>query len=206
MRFLTAMAVAVLWAGNVAAQSAVQEKLKLVQADPAAAKAAAEAGERAAFFCVNCHGPGGNAKEPGVPALAGQNPAYLLEQIRKFGAGERKNQFMEGMIKVLKDEERIQIALHYASTPMAPKAFDAALATKGRDVFAKHCVRCHGEQGLGAETIPRIAGQSAPYLQTTIMRYRERTGERNNALMSIATSALKPDEIPAVANYLASLR
>lgn len=201
-----AMFAALLCAGSVHAQSAVQEKLKAVQADPTAARAAAEAGEKAAFFCVNCHGEGGNSKQPEVPTLAGQNPAYLLEQIRKFGAGERKNQFMEGMIKVLNEEQRIQIALHYAATPVVPKSFDATQAAKGKDVFVRHCVRCHGEKGLGNETIPRIAGQSAVYVETTVNRYRDKTGERNNALMSIATAALKKEEIPAVAHYLASMR
>lgn len=203
---LGALVVALLFAGDASAQTAVQEKLKAIQADPVAVRTAAEAGGKAAFFCVNCHGEGGNSKMPEVPTLAGQNPAYLLEQIRKFGAGERKNQFMEGMIKVLKEDERIQIALHYAEAKHDPVPFDAAQAARGRDIFVKHCVRCHGEKGLGNEIIPRIAGQSAVYLQTTITRYRDRTGERNNPLMAIATASLKKEEITAVSNYLASLR
>ncbi|MDP3440591.1 MAG: c-type cytochrome, partial [Azonexus sp.] len=73
--------------GMVQAQPALQERIKAVQADPAARKAAVEAGKKTAFFCANCHGEDGVSKTPEVPNLAGQNPGYLLEQIRKFAAG-----------------------------------------------------------------------------------------------------------------------
>lgn len=183
----------------------IQERIKVVAADPAALKVAVEAGRKASFFCANCHGEDGNSKIPEVPNLAGQNPSYLLEQIRKFGSGERKDQFMQGMIKVLKEEERMQIALFYANSPVQPGKGDASLAARGKDSFNRLCSRCHGEKGHGAETIPRLAGQKMPYLQTSITRYRDKTGERNNQLMAIATAPLKNDEITAITHYLTQL-
>ena len=102
------------------AQPVIQERLKAIQADPATVKLAVDAGRKASFFCANCHGENGISKTPDVPNLAGQNPAYILEQMRKFVSGERKDPFMQGLIKVLKDEERVQIALYYASVPVAP--------------------------------------------------------------------------------------
>jgi len=185
--------------------AALQDRLKLVSADPAAQRAAIEAGKKLTFFCANCHGDEGVSKTPEVPNLAGQNPAYLLEQIRKFGAGERKDQFMQGLIKVLKDEERVQIALYYASVPVAPSPADAAKAAQGKTLFTKLCTRCHGEQARGNELYPRLASQKMPYLQTSIMRYRDNTGVRNNQLMSIATAPLKNEDITALANYLTQL-
>ena len=182
------------------AQPALQERLKTVQGDPVALKTAVEAGKKATFFCANCHGEDGVSKTPDVPNLAGQNPAYLLEQIRKFGAGERKDAFMQGLIKVLKDEERLQVALFYASATVAPTPADAAQAARGKELFAKLCVRCHGEQARGNELYPRLAGQKLPYLQSSITRYRDKTGIRNNQLMSIATSALRNEDIVAVAD------
>lgn len=187
------------------AQPTVQERLKTIQGDPAALKAAVEAGRKASFFCANCHGENGISKSPEVPNLAGQNPAYLLEQIRKFGTGERKDPFMQGLIKVLKDEDRLQIALFFASEPVPPSKADAAQAAKGKELFTKLCVRCHGEQARGGELYPRLAGQKLPYLQTTITRYRDGTGIRNNQLMSIATAPLKNEDVSAVANYLTQL-
>ena len=192
-------------AGLASAQSPVQEKIKAIQADPAALKAAVDAGKKATFFCANCHGEEGISKTPDVPNLAGQNPAYLLEQIRKFGSGERKDKFMQGLIKVLKDEERLQVALFYAAATVPPSPASVAQVAHGKELFAKLCVRCHGEQARGNETIARLAGQKLPYLQKTITRYRDQTGERNNQLMSIATAGLKNEDIVALANYITQM-
>lgn len=186
--------------------AALQERLKALAADPVALRTAIDAGKKVTFFCANCHGDEGISKTPEVPNLAGQNPGYLLEQIRKFGSGERKDPFMQGLIKVLKDEERLQAAAFYSSVVVPPSRADAAQAARGKELFAKLCVRCHGEQARGNELYPRLAGQKLPYLQTSITRYRDGTGIRNNQLMNIATSTLKNDDIVAVANYLTQLR
>ncbi len=191
--------------GAASAQTPAQDRLKAVQADPAALKHAIEAGQKASFFCVNCHGDSGISKIPEVPNLAGQNPAYLLEQIRKFGAGERKDQFMQGLIKVLKDEERVQIALYFGSQTVQPSKADPVQVARGKELFTKLCVRCHGEAARGDATIPRLAGQQIPYIVSSVTRYRDNTGVRNNQLMSIATSSLKNEDIKAIANYVTQL-
>jgi len=185
--------------------SAPQERLKAIASDPEALRKAIDAGKKVTFFCVNCHGENGISKIPEVPNLAGQNSAYLLEQIRKFGAGERKNQFMQGLIKVLKDEERLQAAYYYSSIAVPPSAADPSLAARGKELFTKLCVRCHGERAHGDELTPRLAGQRIAYLQASIRNYRDGNGIRNNTLMSIATSVLKNDDVTAVAHYLTQL-
>lgn len=196
----------VLACGQALAQSVPLERLKALQGDPNGLKTAIEAGRKAAFFCVNCHGDDGLSKINEVPNLAGQNAAYLLEQIRKFGTGERKDQFMQGLIKVLKDEERVQVALYYASIQVPPsRPAEPAQVARGKELFGKLCVRCHGEQARGNELFPRIAGQHLVYLKTSITRYRDGTGIRNNQLMSIATATLKNEDINAIANYLTQL-
>ncbi len=205
MRGLVFAAVLGALSSAVLAQSDIQDRLKQIQADPAALKVAVDAGKKASFFCANCHGELGISKIPEVPNLAGQNPGYLLEQIRKFGSGERKDQFMQGLIKVLKDDERLQIALFYANAPVVPTAADPALVSKGKELFAKLCVRCHGPQARGNEVYPRLAGQKQVYLNTSITRYRDNTGIRNNQLMSIATASLKNEEILAISHYLTQL-
>lgn len=190
---------------SVQGQSLSLDRLKAVQADPVTLKAAVEAGRKASFFCANCHGEDGVSKTSEVPNLAGQNPAYLLEQIRKFAAGERKDPFMQGLIKVLKDDERVQLALFYANSSVAPNRANADLAARGKVLFDKLCTRCHGEKAYGNELYPRIASQKVPYLQASITRYRDRTGIRSNQLMSIATASLKDEEIVSIANYLTQL-
>lgn len=191
--------------GFAESDTALQERLKSIGSDPAALRAAVDAGKKITFFCANCHGEDGISKTPDVPNLAGQNPAYLLEQIRKFASGERKDPFMQGLIKVLKGDERIQVAYYYASNKVSPSPADSSQVPHGKEVFSRHCIRCHGEQARGNELFPRLAGQKAAYLKTSITRYRDKTGERNNQLMSIATAPLKNEEISAVANYLTQL-
>jgi cytochrome c553 len=205
MRALILAAALLVAGGSAVAQQTVQDQLKAIQADPLALRAAIGAGKKVTFFCANCHGENGVSKILEVPNLAGQNPAYLLEQIRKFGAGERKDPFMQGLIKVLSDEERLQVASYYSSKPVPPSNSDVALAARGKVLFGKLCVRCHGEQARGNEVIPRIAGQKLPYLKLSITRYRDKTGIRNSQLMAIATSILKDEEIIAISNYLTQL-
>jgi cytochrome c553 len=145
------------------------------------------------------------SKTPDVPNLAGQNPATCWSRFASLAVANARTPFMQGLIKVLKDEERLQIALYYANVSVRPTPTDAAQAAKGKVVFAKLCARCHGEQAHGSELYPRLAGQKLPYLQTSITRYRDNTGIRNNQLMTIATASLKNDDITAVAHYLTQL-
>lgn len=203
-----AIALAV-WLGVGGVQALAEtpaERVKALQADPGRWQAAIDAGRRTAEFCANCHGDKGYSKSPEVPNLGGQNPAYLLEQIRKFGAGERKDQFMQGLIKALKDEERLQLAAYYASLDVPAGKADAVLAPRGKDLFVRLCARCHGEAAHGSETIPRLAGQQGEYLKKTITRYRDGTGERIYTLMQVATGGLKNEDITALAAYLTALK
>ena len=41
--------------------------------------------------CIACHGPNGNSTNPEWPNLAGQNAAYIAEQLRLFRAGQRSS-------------------------------------------------------------------------------------------------------------------
>lgn len=186
------------------AQTAGGERMKALQADAAKYQAAVESGRSIAAFCANCHGDSGVSKMPEVPNLAGQNPAYLLEQIRKFGSGERKDQFMQGLIKAMKDEERLQVAAYFASMSVPAGKAEAAAVTRGKEFYTKLCARCHGDKAHGNETIPRLAGQQAEYLKKSVARYRDNSGERIYPLMQIATAGLKNEDIAAVAAYLSA--
>lgn len=187
------------------ADDALVQRMKQIQADPATLQEAVKAGHKAAFFCANCHGDQGYAKTTDVPNLSGQHPTYLLEQIRKFASGERINQFMQGLIKVLSDEERMKIALFYATMSVKIGKFDSARAQQGKPIYDKLCKRCHFSDGHGNETIPRLAGQQVPYLITSVSRYRDGTGIRNDQMMAIATAKMKDEDILNVAHYLSSL-
>jgi len=135
-------------------------RLKEVQLDPKLQESLLKTGQRVAAVCANCHGEGGNSSKPDIPNLAGQNPSYLVEQLRQFADGQRRYEFMEGMIKAMSRDEKIGAVLFYASQKVTHKpAANATLAAKGKDYFNKICWRCHAEDGRGNEKFARIAGQ-----------------------------------------------
>jgi cytochrome c553 len=198
---------AVLFSSSVAAETKAERKLAGLIGNANAVAAAADAGKKASFFCANCHGADGNSAIPEVPNLAGQNPVFLLEQIRKFGEGQRKNEFMEKMIRVLSDDDKVDIALYYAQQHVKTRPVgDTTLQAKGMDWFSKICIRCHGEQGRGNERIARIAGQQPTYLTLTLTRYRDRTGERIDPLMATNTAFLKDEDIKALVEYVSRMK
>lgn len=196
-----------LFSGSVAGQTRTERKLTAVMGNAKAVEAAVEAGKKASFFCANCHGPDGNSNIGEVPNLAGQNPVFLLEQIRKFGEGSRKNEFMEQLIRVLSEEDKINIAVYYAQQPVRLRPVtDTTLQARGMELYSKVCVRCHGEQGRGGERIARLAGQQPPYLNLALTRYRDRTGERIDPLMAANTAFLKDEDIKAVVEYVSHMK
>jgi len=202
--FRTVVLLALALAG-FSANAQSPDRLKNVLAETGSRNAAIEAGRKASSFCANCHGVDGNSKLGEVPNLAGQNPIYLLNQVNKFYTGERKDQWMEPAIKLLNETERLNIVAYYSSMRvMPPGAVPASQA--GRDLFKRTCARCHGEQALGGERFPRLAGQQHTYLVTSLTRYRDRTGTRMEPEMLAMTAALHDTDIRALADYLSSLR
>ena len=203
---VAAMAVGI-WMGHAVAQTLPEEKLAATLQSSKAMETAVSGGREASVFCANCHGADGNSAIAEVPNLAGQNPAYLLEQIRKFGAGERKNEFMQGLIKVLSDSEKVNIALYYSQLQVkARSGGDPALLAKGQAWYSKICFRCHGNEGRGNEKIARVSGQQPEYLALTLKRYRDGTGERVNPAMAANTSMLKDADIQALVEYVSHMK
>lgn len=182
-------------------------RLKSMESDPALSATALRVGAKVAAVCANCHGDNGNSRQPDTPNLAGQNPRYLLEQMQKFVEGRRRNEFMEGMIKAMKPDERASAAWFYARQTVAPQPpVDAALRAKGKAYFDQVCFRCHGADGHGSENFARVAGQHPSYVAQALKRYRD-GGElkRSDPLMSAATKGMSDTDIQAVAAYVASL-
>jgi cytochrome c553 len=67
--------------------------------------------------CSACHGEEGIAKDREVPHLAGQNEAYLLNQLRAFRTGRRPHKEMRYEARQLSDNEMQAIAQYYAGLP-----------------------------------------------------------------------------------------
>jgi cytochrome c553/cytochrome c5 len=71
--------------------------------------------------CMDCHGPGGHARNPSYPNLAGQHAAYLAQQLELFQSGQRGgSSFAHLMAHVaprLSPVQRRDVAAYYASLP-----------------------------------------------------------------------------------------
>ena len=72
------------------------------EAAPAVA-GSAEAGATKAAVCTACHGVNGNSVNPEWPSLAGQNAAYVREQLELFKAKKRNNPIMQPIIDGIAD-------------------------------------------------------------------------------------------------------
>lgn len=184
----------------------LEARLAQTMADAKTREAAVQAGRRAAFFCANCHGETGVSSADYVPNLAGQDPLYLLNQIDKFGDGRRKDDFMSGLVKVLKPEDRFNIALFYASqgVPTVPVK-DARLVEAGRKHYVRVCVGCHGPKARGSRQVARLAGQQPRYLSNALADFRAAKGIRTDPRMTAVARQLGDGDIAALAAYLASL-
>jgi cytochrome c553 len=184
----------------------IEIRLARTQADSVAHKTAIAAGKRSATFCANCHGDNGVSVLEHVPNLAGQNAFYLLAQIDKFGDGRRKDDFMSGLVKVLKPDERFNIAVFYASQAVpATPAKNRGQAAAGGKHFARACVGCHGAKGYGTREVARLAGQRIGYLTQALTNYRSGSGLRSDKRMTGVSQTLSNDDIAALAVYLSTL-
>lgn len=185
---------------------AMHEKLAQISQDPARLSAAIQRGQKDAAVCRHCHGS--NSAMAEVPNLASQNAGYLLEQMNKFVQGQRKSSaFMEGMIKALSPDERIDIALFLSQQPVTRKpAGTSPQSLAGRQLYAALCVACHGADGGGSGKIPRLAGQQTRYVEDSLKRYRSGSGERIDPRMAASTRNLKDTDIRNLAAYLAAMQ
>lgn len=74
----------------------------------------AEAGKAKAAVCGACHGMDGNSTNPEWPKLAGQHAVYLVNQLKAFKSGERKNALMSPQAAALSDQDMEDLAAFYA--------------------------------------------------------------------------------------------
>ncbi len=82
---------------------------------PAQDQSAALQGRAKANVCETCHGLDGLAKIPEAPNIAGQNPQYLVEQLRAFKSGQRSNPMMSIVAQDLSYDDIDQLAAYYSS-------------------------------------------------------------------------------------------
>ena len=91
---------------------------------------------------------------------------------------------------------------------------DPELAQVGRFIFVRgnpysgvaSCATCHGSNGHGSETLPRLAGQHAQYIENQLKSFNKRERTNDNAVMHGIASKLSELESKSVAAYLSGLK
>ncbi len=178
-----------------------------IQQDSAKATAAIKAGDQRALLCKYCHGADGNSIKPSIPNLAGQNTAYLIRQFELFASGARNNKTMNELAKILSTEDKVNIALFYASQNVKPQSpHKPELVAEGQRLFTSRCFMCHGMDGHGKADMPRIASQPAEYLVRTLSSYNSSLIKRAETPMTAIARTLTDQDIDALAAYLSAMQ
>jgi cytochrome c553 len=130
-------------------------------------------GAEVAAKCTVCHGDRGISNEPGVPSLAGQQPAYLMVATQEYASGERGHVEKVEMLQGLGQVDIEKMAMYFAAQAPGlrePPPFGDIQA--GQPLTAV-CGSCHGINGVSPDPlVPNLAGQEPTYLINAIKAYR----------------------------------
>jgi cytochrome c553 len=170
---------------------------------------AADPIEEKAKLCATCHGAAGIPTQKNIPVIWGQNQGYLIYQLRDFKSGARKNDIMSPIAATIEPSDINAFAAYFANLKwpnlqQTPAAAD--VATKAQATSASvGCPGCHLAYFQGDGTTARLAGQNHDYLLKTMNDFRDKT-RGNNPGMSDLMKATSPEDIEALATYLAGLQ
>jgi cytochrome c553 len=157
------------------------------------AEASYTKGAEIAVMCEECHGERGISTTPGVPSLAGQQPAYLIVSTQEYQDDSRGHKDKAEMLAGLEKVDIEKMAMYFASqiAPLreAPPFGDPAAGKAA----SGGCGKCHGADGISHDPlIPSLAGQDAVYLVSAIKAYHN--DERaSDAVMPQRTDAQVED-------------
>jgi cytochrome c553 len=158
--------------------------------------------------CSACHGEKGLPAEPAIPIIWGQNEGYLYLELRDFQKGARKDDQMTPIAQSLSKEDVLALAAYFAAKPWpktgAPDASKANVTSAMTAIKSVVCTSCHLEQFEGDSSVPRLAGQERDYLAKTMTDFRTRA-RANNPGMSDLMNTVTPEQVTAIAAYLAGL-
>ena len=173
-------------------------------------------------ICTACHGQDAEGMATlNAPANAGQDPWYLIRQLKNFKVGIRgahpDDTFgaqMRPMAMMLSDEQDIANVVAYLSSmdmPDPPKTVEGDIEA-GKKAY-ETCIPCHGEFGQGAQSLdaPRLSNQHDWYTVRQLENFK--AGVRGThqsdiygAQMRIMAQMLETDEqVRAVAAYIATI-
>jgi cytochrome c553 len=175
----------------------------------ATALARAQTIEDKAAVCANCHGEDGIPPDKTFPVIWGQHQGYLYLQLRDFKRGTRKSEAMTPFVEQMERDDMMALAEYFSKKPwpaLSQPPAPASIVTQAqRTNTSVGCTGCHQAQYQGEGTQPRLAGQFREYLIKSMMDFRTRE-RANNPGMSDLMLATAPDDLVAMAEYLAGLQ
>ncbi len=163
--------------------------------------------------CHLCHGMDGESSSAIYPRLAGQHEVYITKQLADFQAGRREGTMTE-MSQGLTPDEMQALGRYFSEKPVKPhRVRDQEFANVGKYLYLKGnkysgvsaCQSCHGVDGKGTNTLPRLAGQHKRYIADQLMEFNSRKRNNDNAIMHSIASKLTELEIHALANYISGM-
>jgi cytochrome c553 len=177
-----------------------------------------EARKLATEVCASCHGPRGESISPAFPRLAGQQAQYVEEQLKAFRDRTRADPmaqaYMWGMTSQLNDPTIKALSRYYAGQKaVSGRVSNSKLEEQGRTIYrsgipagnVEACVNCHGANGEGTATFPRLAGQHAEYLVKQLVLFKSQLRSDTNApTMHKISAGMSFEQMEAVGSYLSS--
>ncbi|HET7776131.1 MAG TPA: c-type cytochrome [Azospira sp.] len=172
-------------------------------------------GQEAYEVCGACHLPSGAGRPDGTfPQLAGQHTTVLIKQMADIRAGLRDNPTMYPFATTLTDPQELADVATYIEGLCIPldhgkyEGADAAMQiAKGKELYEKECLECHGKNGDGVKDkfYPVIAGQHYKYLLRQMTEIRD--GHRRNANPDMVKIIKKynNDQLVAISAYQSSM-
>ena len=169
-------------------------------------------------YCAACHGEAGARPIDGlVPALAGQNAAYLRRSLEEYRGNMRQSGMMETVAAELDTRTIEELADHYARAERpewtGERSPDESSIERGRMIAlvgipeegVAPCAACHS--GEKSDQFPRLAGLSATYLEIQLKLFHDgvRAQSPYAKIMYNVARHMDPAHIKDVAAYLASL-
>jgi cytochrome c553 len=164
--------------------------------------------EQKTQVCAGCHGADGKPIDKTIPTIWGQQAGYIYIELRDFKRGDRKSDVMQPIASSLARQDMLDIAEYLSKKPWP----DLSQPSASKDVATRAvsanqsigCTGCHLDHFQGDGTVPRLAGMGRDYLAKQMTDFRTRA-RGNNPGMSDLMLATSPDDLAALAEYLAGL-
>src|ERR1700726_1731040 len=167
-------------------------------------------------YCEVCHGVSaqGFVGYYPIPRLAGQQIAYIENQLQGFVEHKRANNIMFNVGHVMSPAMIKALATNFHD--LNPKPLGNApkeLVAAGKQIYEEGvpsanvlaCATCHGKEAKGDGQFPRLAGQLYAYVTLQLTNWSKERAESTSDIMTPIARGLTEAQIKAVAAYVSYL-